>query len=94
MRVLPILRALTAFFEGQDVVTAGYTLDGRHLANFSHLSFTAPVCCLFKVGGRTDGRHSSVASWWQDGSVPVSVDDVAQCFARMCFGILTKWMCQ
>jgi hypothetical protein len=50
VRVLPILRALTAFFEGQDVVTAGYTLDGRHLANFSHLSFTAPVCCLFKVG--------------------------------------------
>ena len=52
VRVLPILRALTAFFEGQDVVTAGYTLDGRHLANFSHLSFTAPVCCLFKVGRR------------------------------------------
>jgi hypothetical protein len=52
-RVLPILQALTAFFEGQDVVTAGYTLEGKHLANFSHLSFTAPVCCLFKVG-----RHS------------------------------------
>jgi hypothetical protein len=48
--VLPILEALTAFFEGQDVVTAGYTLEGKHLANFSHLSFTAPVCCLFKVG--------------------------------------------
>ena len=48
--MLPVLEALTAFFEGQDIVTAGYTLEGRHLANFSHLSFTAPVCCLFKVG--------------------------------------------
>ncbi len=47
--MLPILQALTAFFEGQDVVTAGYTLEGKPLANFSHLSFTAPVCCLFKV---------------------------------------------
>ena len=58
-RVLPILEALTAFFEGQDVVTAGYTLEGRHLANFSHLSFTAPVCCLFKVSRRRNYCRAS-----------------------------------
>ena len=55
-RVLPVLEAMTAFFEGQDNVTAGYSLQGRHLAKFCHLSFTAPVCCLFKVGrGQVSG---------------------------------------
>ena len=48
-RVLPIMRALTAFFEGRDVVAAEYALDGHDVAEFSHLAFTAPVCCLFKV---------------------------------------------
>jgi len=48
-RVEPTLRALTAFFEGQDVLYAGYTLAGKSLVRYSHLGFTAPVHCLFKV---------------------------------------------
>lgn len=73
-RVLPVLRALTAFFEGQDNVTAGYTLEGRHLANFSHLSFTAPVCCLLKVGGsRIQIRvQGLVRSRWRGATSPTS----------------------
>jgi len=47
--VLPILQALTTFFEGEDPVHAGYALDGKRVVKWCHLSFTAPVCCLFKV---------------------------------------------
>lgn len=48
-RVLPVLQALVAFFEAQDVIYAGYSLCGTSFVRYSHLAFTAPVHCLFKV---------------------------------------------
>ena len=51
-RVLPTLRALTAFFEAQPVIFAGYSLAGRPSVRYSHLAFTAPVHCMFKVRPR------------------------------------------
>lgn len=48
-RVKPILAALVAFFESQNVILAGYTLDGVPLEPYTHICFQAPVWCLFKV---------------------------------------------
>ena len=48
-RVLPLLEGLVSFFEAQETVVAGYTLDGLPLENYTHTCFQAPVWCLFSV---------------------------------------------
>ena len=47
--MLPMLRAMTAFFEAQSVIYAGYSLAGKACVRYSHLGFTGPVHCLFKA---------------------------------------------
>ena len=34
---------------GAQKVLAGYTLEGKGLVRYSHLSFSAPVCCMLKA---------------------------------------------
>jgi hypothetical protein len=48
-RVLPLLEGLVSFFEAQETVVAGYTLEGLPLENYTHTCFQAPVWCLFSV---------------------------------------------
>ncbi|KAK9804689.1 hypothetical protein WJX72_000078 [[Myrmecia] bisecta] len=48
-RILPALKAMQAFFEGQPEVFAGYKLDGTPLADYTNICFLAPVWCLYKV---------------------------------------------
>ena len=48
-RLLPLLQAQQHFFEGQDLISAGYSLKGRPLEKFTNICFLAPVLCLFKV---------------------------------------------
>ena len=48
-RILPLLQAQLDFFEGQDIISAGYKLDGTALETYSNIAFQAPVWCLFKV---------------------------------------------
>ena len=48
-----MLEGLVSFFESQETVVAGYTLDGLPLENYTHTCFQAPVWCLFSVRMRT-----------------------------------------
>ena len=48
-RILPLLQAQLRFFEGQQLISAGYKLDGTAVADYSNIAFQAPVWCLFKV---------------------------------------------
>ena len=48
-RVLPLLKAQLKFFEGQNMISAGYKLDGTPLESYSNIAFLAPVWCLLKV---------------------------------------------
>ncbi|KAL3157183.1 hypothetical protein ABBQ38_001422 [Trebouxia sp. C0009 RCD-2024] len=50
-RILPLLQAQLEFFERQDVISAGYKLDGTAMETYSNIAFQAPVWCLFKVMG-------------------------------------------
>ncbi len=49
VRVVPLLQKLQTFFEQQPIIHAGYELDGKPLADYSHIAFMAPVWCLFTV---------------------------------------------
>jgi len=44
-----MLEGLVSFFEAQETVVAGYTLDGLPLEKYTHTCFQAPVWCLFSV---------------------------------------------
>lgn len=48
-RLLPLLQAQQHFFEGQDLISAGYSLKGKPLETFTNICFLAPVLCLFQV---------------------------------------------
>lgn len=48
-RILPLLQAQLEFFERQDIISAGYRLDGTALETYSNIAFQAPVWCLFQV---------------------------------------------
>lgn len=56
-RLLPLLQAQQHFFEGQDLISAGYSLKGRPLETFTNICFLAPVLCLFKVMGSNGIKH-------------------------------------
>ena len=56
-RMLRLLQAQLEFFERQDVISAGYKLDGTALETYSNIAFQAPVWCLFKV------RVQHLQSW-------------------------------
>ena len=53
VRVVPLLQKLQTFFEQQPLIYAGYELDGKPLADYSHIAFMAPVWCLFTVSLKT-----------------------------------------
>lgn len=48
-RILPLVQAQQQFFESQEMISAGYKLDGTPLESYSNIAFLAPVWCLFKV---------------------------------------------
>jgi len=48
-RLLPLLQAQQLFFESQDLISAGYHLDGKPSETYTNICFLAPVLCLFKV---------------------------------------------
>lgn len=48
-RILPLLQAQQRFFEGQDLISSGYSLDGKPSQSYTNICFLAPVWCLFKV---------------------------------------------
>jgi hypothetical protein len=44
-----LLQAQQHFFEGQDLISAGYRLNGKPSETYTNICFLAPVLCLFKV---------------------------------------------
>ena len=60
-RVVPLLQKLQTFFERQPLIYAGYELDGKPMADYSHIAFMAPVWCLFTV---------SLKSWQTTATLP------------------------
>jgi len=48
-RLLALLHAQQRFFEGQEFISAGYSLDGKASETYTNICFLAPVWCLFKV---------------------------------------------
>lgn len=48
-RLLPLLQAQQLFFESQDLISAGYRLNGKPSETYTNICFLAPVLCLFKV---------------------------------------------
>ncbi|DBA88439.1 TPA: hypothetical protein ACH3X2_004929 [Trebouxia sp. C0005] len=56
-QILPLLQAQQHFFEGQDLISAGYRLDGKPSETYSNICFLAPVLCLFKVMGSKKIKH-------------------------------------
>ncbi|KAK9823839.1 hypothetical protein WJX72_005859 [[Myrmecia] bisecta] len=59
--VLPALLAMQMFFESQQEVVAGYTLEGKPLADYPAIPFLAPVWCLFEVMGSGHSRRVAAA---------------------------------
>ena len=67
-RVRPLLAAMVEFFERQEVLAAGYTLDGRPLTDYPDLCFLAPAWGLLqasfpvsvlKLDFACDSQHSA-----------------------------------
>ena len=48
-RVLPLIQAQQKFFEGQNFISAGYSLDGKPRHKYTNICFLAPILILFKV---------------------------------------------
>lgn len=71
VRVVPLLQKLQTFFEQQPIIHAGYELDGKPLADYSHIAFMAPVWCLFTVSLTVVAWQTTatVLAWcWCDAS--------------------------
>lgn len=63
---------MVSFFESQDTILAGYTLDGTPLESYTHICFQAPVWCLLKVRLTLVGKSSQLLTRLGSLAVPSS----------------------